>query len=577
MLPILALAAVLGLTYSVITPAFWPVDETAHVAYVDHLAHGEGLATIDTPIDWSLPYPGLYDRLRTDLVQGRNGRMDIWTSNHPPLAYAIQAVALRVGGAVAGPAGALLAARLTSVVWFVLGVWASMQLAFLLAPGLRSRHGRESRMNPVDIACATGALVAVTPTLGHLAGLVFNDVPAFALSTICLYLGVRAVYQGVTPRSLYGMGLVAGAAALTRVSCLPAVAVMGLLVAYAHVRQTQQGRSGTRSGRTTTGSGQTITGSGQVGANVGSAALGLGDWVRGGVVWTVALLPAAAFWVRNMVLYGSPTGASALFEKFGRSPNAPVVELVQQSQVWLDLWNRMLSDLTTARWTTGPRQVIIQSLLAALLMAGALAFGLRIGGSPAPRPKGGGTRRGGTGADASALTGLVRRLAARPILVAWCLCLLLPVGLLISALSFHAAGGSLHGRYLLGGYAVTAAGIVVLLSRLPSAWIHLGRLAAILVAVPVFVANTSLMRALLSHQQLAWSLGNPRPVPTRLNLPYLLGDVTPTLFAVLGFLASVLLVVITTQHVREDQAVEVDERSEGSVRRRSAISSSAAP
>ncbi|CAN5494663.1 hypothetical protein BH23ACT9_BH23ACT9_04400 [soil metagenome] len=81
----LALAAVMAMAHAVATPAFWPVDETSHVAYADHLATEHALPRIDSPIPRTLDYPGLSQRLAWERDQQRDGREDIWTSNHPPL------------------------------------------------------------------------------------------------------------------------------------------------------------------------------------------------------------------------------------------------------------------------------------------------------------------------------------------------------------------------------------------------------------------------------------------------------------------------------------------------------------
>lgn len=503
MWPILLLAAVLSLAHAIATPALWPVDETSHLAYADQLSRTVSLPRIDTPIPPDLDYPGLNQRLQWEQRKLRLGRQDIWTSNHPPLASVIQGVGLRLGRAVGGGGTvALLLARLTSVMWMVLGVWATMKLAFLLAPAV----GRDRRrMTPVELAYAVGTLVAVTPTLSHLGGLVFNDVPAFALSTMCLYLGARAVFGSLTRRRLAVMGVVAGAAALTRVSAIPAVGVMALLVVYAWWRD--DGR-------------YPVT-----------------TLLRPVGVWVLALLPAAAFYVRNAVLYGSPTASATLLDKFNRDLNDPVSSLLVDKVFWLRLWNRMIGDLTTGHWTVASRTRFSEGVL--LIVAVGACWWLCKGVAAA-------TRRLRAGQDSTASSPSIRgrvvnAVKVHPQRVTWTLCSLLPLSLLATTIQFHAAGGSVHGRYVLGGYAVVATAMVVWLAGLP----RIGRMLATAVPVPIFIINAALIQAILRHHPLAWERSD-----IELILPQLFGSPSLRLASSGAAVAGVLLAIILMSHVR---------------------------
>jgi hypothetical protein len=528
LIPVLVLAGLLGLANLVGTPALWPVDETSHVAYADHLLRARALPTIDTPIPEDLPYSGMAQRLAWERLQHRDGRQDTWTSNHPPLPSTVQAVALAAGGAAGGGWLALVLARLTSTAWLLVGVWATAHLALLLAPA--DREEDHARLRREDVAVLAATVVAVTPTLAHLAGVVFNDVPAFALSTLCLLVGARAAADGLTPRRLALAGALAGAAALTRVSCLPAVAVMAALCAYAWWRRPAPVR--TRSGA--------------------AAAL----------LWVVALVPAAAFWLRNRALYGSVTASSVLFDKFGRDLNDPLAVLLPDPDFWQRLWNRMWGDLTTGHWSVGIRTTITEALLSAVLAALLLAV-VRGGVRLLRRGDGGGRARPArrarppSGGDPAWLPAWVLRrrplrragqaLAGSPRAVTWAVVWLLPAALLVSTVQFHSAGGSLHGRYLLGGHAVTATGLVLLLAGVP----RVGRLLALLLPLPLFAVGASLTASLLVHGPAAWDRRG-----LTMRLPHLFGPASPRASQLLLGAAALVLVLVCAQHARRPEAAE---------------------
>jgi hypothetical protein len=513
--PVLVLAAMLSMAHTFATPAFWPVDETSHVAYADHVVTTGRLPEIDTAIPLDLPYPGVDRRLAWERDELRDGRQDIWTSNHPPFPYLIQGVALRTGLLVGGGGLGLLLARLTSVAWLVGGVWASMQLAFLLAP--TAQAGGRRRLQPHEVAYAAGTVVAVTGTLSHLGGLVFNDAPAFTMSTLCLFVGARAAFAGLTPRRLMVVGVIGGLAARARVSCLPAVGVMVLLAAYGLWRAP-------------------------------AALLRASGRAQAIIVAGLSVVPAAVFWLRNIALYGDITGTDELFDKFNRDLNDPVSSLIGDRLFWLKLWNRMLDDLTTGHWAVSARATITEAVLVAVLigLAAAVVRAVRrtvvldVGQIDLTAVK-----------DTSPGGRLAGALRAHPRRVVWAVGALLPLTLLVTTVQFHAAGGSLHGRYALGGHALVATAMVLCLGAIPA----VGRYAAIGVALPLFVVDAALVQALLLHHVAAWS----RPDIT-LVLPYLAGTRGPGLAVLCVLVAAAALVVVLAQH-RRWRTVDLEPRS----------------
>lgn len=491
MWPVLVLAAVMGLAHLIVTPAFWPVDELSHIAYADQLATTQTLPRIDSPIPADLDYPGFSDRLQWERDERHAGRQDIWTSNHPPLPYAIQGAALAVGSWAAGGTGGLVLARLTSVAWLVVGVWATMQLAFLVAP---RRAVASRRMPPSAVAYASGTLVAVTPTLSHLSGLVFNDVPAFAMSTLSLWLGARIAFKGLTPQRLAWLGLVGGLAGLTRVSCLPAVGLSFLLAGYGWWRRTET--------------------SGMSWQAYGGAT----------VLAIIALIPALAFWLRNLRLYGSVTATGWLFEKFGRDLNDPVTVLISDQDFWARLWNRMFADLTTGHWSFGTRAVMTQSVLF-MVLAG-LGWWLIKALRPTTGPSDGGS------GSPSTLSGAIRN---HPRRIVGSVLTVLPVTLLVTTIGFHSAGGSLHGRYMLGGHAVMGLGIVLLLDQIP----RVGRFMVAISTMVLFVVDAALVQSLVMHPVKPWAAAG-----ATLNLPRLFGGATQALAIGCIAVGAVMLMVI---------------------------------
>ncbi|CAN5494725.1 hypothetical protein BH23ACT9_BH23ACT9_04410 [soil metagenome] len=404
----------------------------------------------------------------------------------------MQGAALRIGSVAAGGDGALMLARLTSTAWLVAGVWLTMRLALLLAPRRRSTGALRSP-GRAWIAGTAGLVVAATPSLSHLGGLVFNDVPAFTLSTACLLVGVTTAMSGITTRRLLLLGGVLGAAALTRVSCLPAVAIAALLTGYGawhHGIGIPRGRR---------------------------ALVAIGA--------SLPLVPAVAFWLRNIALYGDLTASATLLAKFDRDLNDPVSQLLVDRMFWLRLWNRMAADLTTGHWAVGLRANLTELLLlAALTGLGVILWRLRDPGRP--------------------ITWL-----RNPRAVSWALCLLLPAALLASTVQFHAAGGSLHGRYLLGGHAVTATVLVIALVQLP----RVGRPLALAAPAVLLVVSGFLLQGMRLHHAAIWARSG-----IEMELPMLTGSATDGLVLVCTMLAWGLLGLATVQRLRDRSGVVVD-------------------
>ena len=208
---LLAVAAVHGTAWVVVTAPWNGPDEVAHFAYAEHLAQtghapqrNRGESSQSTAHNLALYQLNLlpirlrpggrptYSALkRTKEAMGglpgsayKNGSAPNSAANYPPLYYAYEAVAYRVSP-VRSELGRLFAMRLATVVLFVIAVGLTWAIAAeLLAAGWAC-------------ALATG-LVALQPKLAFGAGIVNPDLMLVVLATGALLAALRIVRRGPT-------------------------------------------------------------------------------------------------------------------------------------------------------------------------------------------------------------------------------------------------------------------------------------------------------------------------------------------------------------------------------------------
>lgn len=382
--------------WALTVPAYWPVDELSHVPYALAVVEGQPV-TIHSPIRAD-GHPGMAERLAFERAAGHVDRQDVWTSNHPPLYFALAGLPLAVGEAVDAPGLGFLGARLVSALAGAAGVALTAALASLLLPGRRR------------VAVLAAAFAALTPALGHFSGLVFNDSLSFALCTGVLLCALLALRAGLWRWALAVAG--AGtAAALTRASALPLVAfAAGACTIGAWFRG---GTSPPRAGRWAS----------TVAAGVLTAGL--------------PAIGAGWFYRRNWLRYGDLTGGEALLEKFHREPNAALGDLLLSGRFYLGQWDRLLGDLSTGVWTRGWRIPVIRGI-GLMIVIGLVLVAVRWA-----RERGWATSQ-----SAGGLTSWQR--------AGWTLSLAFGGSLLLATARFHADGGSAHARYLLPALAVLA-------------------------------------------------------------------------------------------------------------------------
>jgi 4-amino-4-deoxy-L-arabinose transferase-like glycosyltransferase len=265
-----------------IVPPLLPSDESSHVSYALTLANGE-LPRLDQPNVRGFPH------MKTEAT--------IFTANHPPLLYALVAGPLEAGIHAGQPIIGLKIARMISLLFGLATVLGAAVLAMLVLPG------RE------DVPVIAAAVVALTPTVPHTSGILYNDAIGMAGSTWLLIAGMWVFRRGATRQTVLLLMAAAAFAALARSSSLFALAPAILLAGF-----------GTRRWR---------------------PALGIGALTIG----TVAV--AGGWWyLRNKHLYGSFLGNGYLTRRGRAIPKRPFGDVLVDLRVWRFMLGRAWNGFT---------------------------------------------------------------------------------------------------------------------------------------------------------------------------------------------------------------------------------------
>jgi 4-amino-4-deoxy-L-arabinose transferase-like glycosyltransferase len=235
---LLVLTALLGVTWSLVTPAFQAPDEDSHFGYTQQLAErfelpgikgrpkysteqslagdrsnsDQAAAQIFVRMEWS---HAAYERWRVrdaalKHAQKQNGGGENPATPNPPLYYLIEAGAYRTAEG-ASLFARLQVARLASVAWIlvtVAGVW-------LLAGELF----RRDRLLQLTAAGTAGLL----PMVQFVSSSVNPDAMLYALWSLALWLGVRLLRRGLTPSRATLLFGVVGAACVVKATSLALV------------------------------------------------------------------------------------------------------------------------------------------------------------------------------------------------------------------------------------------------------------------------------------------------------------------------------------------------------------------
>ena len=225
---LMAVALVLGVTWTAVTPPFQAPDEQSHFAYTQFLAerfelpgeparqiysseHIRAASAVNadqvagqplTPPEWSdTGYRRWQGLTRADAPDDGGGNHS--ASTYPPASYGWQSIGYRLasGGDFFDK---LSGARLFSVLWLPITVLAT----WLLAGELFGRR----RLPQL----AAASVPALAPMLAFVSGSVSPDGMLYALWTVALWLGVRCLRHGLRARGAAAFFAVVGLACVTK-------------------------------------------------------------------------------------------------------------------------------------------------------------------------------------------------------------------------------------------------------------------------------------------------------------------------------------------------------------------------
>jgi len=372
---------------------FQPVDEPANVDYAMQLTHGH------------IPVAGI--RFHPEFPRQRAAFQH--TSNHPPLYHAIVGPVLRLGLGLHHPNVGVIAARLMTLVAAVAAVVLIAVLAWSLVGPVRG--GRSAQL-----VVAAAGLLACLPTFVSVSALVQNDTLATALVIAALIPMVRIVRHGLTRSRVAWLAGLTSAAALTRVTSLPACVIAAATIGVA-VWIWPATATPTRARRLLRAATPAV------------------------VVLVTIGLTAGWFLVLNKHRYGDWTGGAAV-NAIVHARNEPAsgstIGYLLHPRSWLIQFTQLTGGLDTDNSPQPARAVPLAVLLIGLLLLGAVAVAIRVG------------RRS-------------VRLDRRQLLCVIALAVM--AALAMGEIAVHAAdGGGVHGRYLLPAAAALCIGATALLS-----------------------------------------------------------------------------------------------------------------
>jgi hypothetical protein len=387
----------------------WDRDERPHAAYAISLLLGD-LPTIDTPV---LDDPARFPAISAALVGQDEAHSHIWTANHPPLYYLVSLPFVALADALGMPGAGLLAMRAINAISTAFG---------LLLVGLIARELVPRR--PVIWVLST--LVALSClTVAHLGGLIFNDGLGVAASSLTILLGIRMLRHGVTPARLAAAASAGAVAASVRAPGVLAVIFCCAAVLLCALHDTRRGRWRR--------------------ALIGATVVGI-----------VPALSIGWFYLRNIALYGDFGATTALLSKFNRERVGSLVDVMTEPRFYKgqfeSLWIRpsLVGTYVHPTLTNIATWIAAGTAIGLTITAIAWAFRTRLARSTVGREK----------------------LFSRPTTQAWILLSGFAVAIEMSAISFRAAGGSPHVRYLfpiLPPLAITiAVGLMGLLAWVPA-------------------------------------------------------------------------------------------------------------
>jgi hypothetical protein len=338
-------------------------------------------------------------------------RRELYTANHPPLYYGVVGVPIRLGVEAERPLLGFEVARVLTAAIAAVAAVATWRMASVLLPGRRELH-----------VLAAG-LAVLLPLVPRTSGTVYNDGFALGAFAVLLAVCVELLVRGPRTRTLLLLVAAAVAVSLTRSVGLGGVAMAAVVAVATHlVHREERPR-----------------------------------WMVGAAAWAGGVVGAAAvasgwFWARNDRLYGDLAGSDYNLERFGYFRKGSTLEFLSRLEpilvVHRRIWGRMYDyqDFAT-RWWVWPGILFVL-----VVVLGAVVLGARI------------VRRRRTGERDPSIPP-ASDLGSR---LAWLLLVGWSAAVWVSLVSYAAAGGGQHPRYLfpcLPAVAVLAAAAVGAWSR----------------------------------------------------------------------------------------------------------------
>ena len=290
---ILGLYLVMGVAYSIINPIFESPDEALNYAQIRFLAEERRLPVLEPGEPTKAHHPPLYyalGALLTFWIPDDNFEAVVGRVN-PFWAYRLWEPG------VDNKSLYLHDPRLEGFPYrdVALGVHLVRWLSLLMGAGtvlLVYGTGRELFPHRPVLAVGAAALVAFNPMFVFINASVHDDALADLVAAATLYVAARLLMRGPTTRRAVALGLLVGLGFLTKLTCLLVVPTVGLALLYCPLAN--QGRAGWR------------------------------EVVRlGGIVLGLALFIGGWWFVRNVFLYGEPTGMVRQTGVWGVRENAP--------------------------------------------------------------------------------------------------------------------------------------------------------------------------------------------------------------------------------------------------------------
>lgn len=290
---ILGLYLVMGVAYSIINPIFESPDEALNYAQIRFLAEERRLPVLEPGEPTKAHHPPLYyalGALLTFWIPDDNFEAVVGRVN-PFWAYRLWEPG------VDNKSLYLHDPRLESFPYrdVALGVHLVRWLSLLMGAGtvlLVYGTGRELFPHRPVLAVGAAALVAFNPMFVFINASVHDDALADLVAAATLYVAARLLMRGPTTRRAVALGILAGLGVLTKLTCLLVVPTVGLALLYCPLAD--RGHDGWR------------------------------DVIRlEGIAVALVLLIGGWWFVRNVFLYGEPTGMVRQTGVWGVRENAP--------------------------------------------------------------------------------------------------------------------------------------------------------------------------------------------------------------------------------------------------------------